>query len=926
MQLHNGKLLQALGCAGAGDNWTCPLHGDGVPTLRVRENRQSGVVHFDCVHPQCRFYGDAVALVAAAKKVGLGEALALLRPGGALSPCMAEPLLEAEAAAYTEAKSAQARVQAYMSRCQQAMRQTPEKGRFRTGLSQNTLRMVPPELGLLVKGEDMPPLFRPYNKGRHTKISHVAYPYTYNGDVNFVRLQDPALPLITETVTVVRDDLGVFMERFDTPPPVLVMAPDPRAAALIYGNCMAESSVKPPVIAAAGFPLPESLAGVKTIHILATPDQPLTLPQALQALSANEAVAGAPDQPQLRVWWQSRPAESLTAEMIRNRLASVEGTVPLTAWTVKEMDRRLNDGGAEDVLAALDQYPIPAHVRSALLEAARAKNLSALLIENLGTISTGAAARLVLGNGKVLRRTPTSLKAVSRRGDEDILCNAGLSVGHKIRTYKGDAVLALTVTVPDPGVPPLTLALPEPYWAKGRLIQRQVAKAFAARGQNPYVAIYDVPGYDWRDILSKLSEKCPLYTEVTELGLDEALDLHMPGFVVRTQARVVEPQRQVFTLPAPPLQMYGGITSGTGYGAGEAFKGLFAKCDNLYVAAFTHGLMHVVHQLTAGLAPGAQGKARAPRHLLYVETEAGIWQAPFRQLSAFFSDSDYVPTLSFSAPEQTLAEYKQLGVLPWIGKIPALRGDRFPRIILDSSVGVCGIVDSATAILSTGDLRTTYVVPCSDIPAEPGVIASSDIEELRQCFAGFLLEYANGVDMDSAYRSGLVPSQVAYEAACRMLGTEPMPLMAKLARRTFPSMGMSGVNTFFDVLHRAINALGRKPMFCVVTGAPPADTSFTARGQHVFVMDDVVVVSRAIVELVNNDVATLVRFDAKILTQELQDRGLLVPCPSDLKIDTNRCWVMKRETWDASVVRPTIWFPQALTQDSVIRLKQFKGA
>lgn len=927
MQLHNTSLLQALGATQGPDGWTCPLHGDGAQTLRVTENPQTGVVYFDCVHSQCRFHGDAVSLVAAARKVSITEALAMLRPGGCLSQCLTEPLLEAEAAAYTESKSAQARVQAYLSKCQQALRQTPERGRFRTGLSQNTLRLVPAEVGLLVRGDDMPPVFRDYGRGRHQKANYVAYPYTYNGDVMFTRLQDPAAPLITETVTVVRDDIGVFMERFDTVPDTVVVAPDPKAAAIIYGNCMAEAALKPPVIAIAGFPLPESLSGVKTVHLMSTPETPLTLTQALQALSAPEAVAGAETQPQLRVWSTSCPAETVTAEMVRQRLHGAVGSQPLVTWTVHAMDKRLADGNAEEVLSALDQYPLTATARAALLDAARARNLSALLIDNLTRISITAAARLVLGNGKILRRTGTGIRAVGRRGDEDTLCNVGITVNHKIRTYTGEAVLAITVTAPDPAVPPLTLTLPESCWSKGRLIQKHIVKAFAARGQTPYVAVYDVPGYDWRDILCKLSEKCPLYTEVTELGLDEALDLHMPGFVVRTQAKTVAAQQQVFTLPQAPLRMYGGIPQGSGFGAGEAYRALFRKCDNMYVAAFTHGLMHIVYQATAGVNPGRSNwRVRAPRHLLYVETEAGIWQTAFRQLASFFSDSDYVPTLNFNAPEQTLDEYRQLGTLPVLARVPALRGDRFPRVILDSPVSLCGIVDSATAILSTGDLRTTYITPCSDVPAEPGMIAAPDLEELRQCFAGFLLEYVNGAEMDCSYRAAPIPSQAAYEAGCKLLGVEPQPLMAKIARRTFPSMGMNGVNTFFDVMHKALNALGRKPLFCVVTGKPPADASFTARGQHVFVMDDVVIVSKAVVELINADTTVMMRFDDKILTQELQERGLLAPCPPDLAVDMNRCWVLARKTWDVHVVRPPLWFPQQLTQDNVIRLHKFQTA
>lgn len=927
MQLHNSKLLEALGSVPGSGGWSCPLHGDGTPSMRVHENRVSGSAFFECVNPSCRFYGDAVTLVSAARKATVAEAITMFRPGGVLAHVLKEPLLEAEAVAYTESRTAQSRIQAFLSRCQQTFRQTPEKARFRAGLSQNSLRLVPADMGLLIKGDDMPGQFKEYAKPKYQRANHVVYPFTYNGEVTHVQLQDVASNLPAVTVPITRDDIGVYMERFDEIPQTIVVAPDPRSASIIYGNCTAEWSKKPAIVAAAGFPLPESFTGVSTIYLLSTSDAPLTLQAGLNALAAPEIVSGAVSQPLLKVWSTLRPAEAITAEQVRIRLDNAKSdSVMLVGWVLKEIDKMLGAGNTEAVFHALDAAALPESVRADLVRLGKEKGLSTVVIETLQSVTCASASRLILGNGRLIRRTTSSLKSLTRHGDEEVLANFGISVNHKIRTYSGDAVLVCSVTVQDSTVPPITVSLPESCWFRATAIQKQVVKAFAARGQTPYVAIYDKPGYDWRDILSKLSEKCELYTEVTELGLDDALDLHMPGFVVRPHLKQVSGQRQVFTLPPAPLQMYGGLPSGIPLSACEPFRYLFRRCDNMYVAAFTHGLMHVVHQATAGLFPGAQGRARSPKHLLYVETEAGIWQSAFRQLAAFFSDSDYVPTLNFTTPESTLAEYKQLGALPLIARIPALRGNKFPSLILDSPVSLCGLVDSATAILSTGDLRTTFITPACDKPETGAVISPSDIEDLRQGFAGFLLEFTTRVPMDSVYRSGLLPSQVAYEAACAMLEVEPQPLMKQIARRSFPSMGMTGVNTFFDVMHRVINTLGRKPIFCVVTGRPPVDASFTGRGQHIFVMDDYVVVSRAVVELINKDVATILRFDTRTLTQELQERGLLAQCPDDLDIDTNRCWVLTRETWDANVVRPTIWFPQQLTQGSVIQLKHFKTA
>jgi len=109
---------------------------------------------------------------------------------------------------------------------------------------------------------------------------------------------------------------------------------------------------------------------------------------------------------------------------------------------------------------------------------------------------------------------------------------------------------------------------------------------------------------------------------------------------------------------------------------------------------------------------------------------------------------------------------------------------------------------------------------------------------------------------------------------------------------------------------------------CIVRGAPPADGSFTARGQHIFVMDDIVVISHTVVGLINKDSDTAMRFDHRLLTEEFQERGLLTFRPEWLLVDTNRCWIMKREDWDLHVVRPPLLLPRLVTPGNVIQLNR----
>ena len=258
---------------------------------------------------------------------------------------VAEPApTAAEIEAEAEARQLQQRLQVYMAACQLALRKTPDRARFRTGVSHTTIRMVPREMGLLVKGGDTPPQFKAWDKPRHATVPHITYPYTFDGDITCVKVQD-LVDGGTVTVPVTRGDIGVFMEAFDKAPPVLIVAPDPVSAAIIYGNCTAESALKPPVVAVAGFPLPRTFAGTGVIRIISTPQTPLSLRQALGALASPQPVIGAKTPPQLQVWWNACAPSAMTAELIRRGLGKdCENVTALDLWTVKEIAHMAETG------------------------------------------------------------------------------------------------------------------------------------------------------------------------------------------------------------------------------------------------------------------------------------------------------------------------------------------------------------------------------------------------------------------------------------------------------------------------------------------------------------------------------------------------------------------------------------------------------
>jgi len=882
--------------------------------------------HFECTHQACRFSGDGIALACAVLKVGPQDVLTMLRPGGRLAHVMDEPIKPYEAEEYIECRVMQDEVKAYLATCRRALRSAPEKCGIRSGLSRNSLRLVPKETCMLVDVGTAPAVFRKFSRPKYAKSSYVGYPFTYNGDVMNVKVQDVSCADAFETVVVARSDVGVFMEGFDQVPKSLLCVFDPRDAAIIYGNCMAETTLKPPVVGIAGFPLPGSFSGVNHIYVLATSKKPLPLEQCFMLLEREEIVDGATRQPSIKVWSTTCEAEDVTAEMVRKKLENIQSyAVKLDLWTIMEIDRMVISGKYDQVAAALSESGMSERIRRELLYLAQSHKACKAAIDVLMSTIPATPSTMILGNGKTFRRGPTCLKA-TRGVAATTLCNVGIDVLHKIRAYSGDEIVVCNVTAEDRGVPAVKMNIPVKAWNSAQSLQAAVSDGFSARGYSPYIAFYKVSGYEWHDVMCKLSERCPVRREVPSLGVDELSDLHLPEFTYRAATKSIERQNQIFTIPVETMQAYAGIPFGRTVSNLEPFRRLLSNCDNLYIAAFTVGLMHAVFQMTYAMYRSSIASQQAMRHMMYVETETGIWQSVFRQLSTFFSGSDFVPSINYADPCATASKYKQLGTLPLIAMVPGMRGDKLARAIADSGICLVGLVDGLTATMANGHMAATYVTPSDDseVDIRDCVIAHADIESMREAFPGFLATFIANSDINAAYRAARTPALVVYDTCCELLGVPPSPLVRRILKPCFPSIGMTGVNTFFDVMHTMAYADDSKSIVCVVHGKPDFKTNFVDRGQHVVLMEDYAIISHAVVPVINR--AGINRFSTEQLTTELTERGFIVEKPGGMNIDQKRFWVLSRGTWETEIARPPVPVVDEPGRDNKIQLSIYNYA
>ena len=861
----------------------------------------SGEARFECVSPKCGFRGDAVSLVSVSRGIPVSAAIELFRPGGELSVALSEPLGEAEAGAYVDRSEAQAAVKSYLLACERELRRVPERSGIRPGLSASS-RVMPEGVGLFAGGIPVPRCLSEFSKPRYRGSTIVLYPFTFDGDVTYIEARDARDPSFSMTVPVTRHDIGVFREHAAPESRRTVyIADDPVAAArlqIAYGQ---RHSGVAPVAAAASLPLPDSFRRACSVVLLSFLDFPVSLGRALSYIGADEIVSGRPSQPSVRVFETGRRSSDLTPDSAESILSGSPGR-DVAEWAARYMAGLVSKGRSAEMAEALSKASLPPVVASAMARYALTCSDDAKacreVAEMLERPSPPRTSDIVLANGRSIRRGPASIVAVAPRGPSDTLANVGISVDSKIVSYSGEEVLSCSVTPADREVPQIRVSIPEEAWGSAARLQGIVSKAFVARGFNTYVAFYDVKGYGWRDVLSRLGEGCPVSAEIGKLGMDDVSDIQLPSLAVRSTGEIVR-QSRVFTLPEHALRAYGGLSISSMDDPLLPWRLCLGKCGNLYVAAFALGAMHALYQMTFGMyRPIAMRHAN--RHLFYVETEPGIWASVFKQVSDLFSGSDFTPTLNYANPSETLSDYRQLGCLPLVAYVPTM-GGKLSKALDESSVDLIGLLDTSTAVMTNGRVSAVYVTPSKDVPAERTMIAGSDLDRLRRSFPHLLSLFVREARIDGAYRSSSVPCLATYSECCRILGTEPFP-MDDIAKTWFPGTGMNGADMFFDLLHRSVS--GGKPKLCIVDGMPQPGKSFTRRGQHVFVLEDRVVVSRMVVDMINKAERGVCEFSSEQLSREMDERGLLVDAPEEF--DPSRCWCLSRETWENRVVRPPI--------------------
>ena len=898
----------------AGGELRCPMCRANGLVVVEREARDvlpdiRGIPWCEC--PACRARGDFPVLVAQALGQGAEETMrGLLRAGE----------LEASARdvdAYATRARTQADVDAYFSTCVERLREAPHMCNIRAGLSIAAIRQLPPDTGIHAPKASAPsvPLPRPFaalSAPRYARVPMTLYRYRFDGETTCVDAQNPKTLQREHRLRVSAGsaDVGVYLADFrpGEVPPALLVSHDPRTAGQLFGAARTESSLTPPIAAVAGFPLPNRFASLRVLYLLDTPDSPLPLSFALKAM-CSPTVYGSDEEPDIRVLSPSGPAAEITAEDIRRLSGTALRGKPLRKWV------------AERMLSLADRQE---EVANALLQAEASENARADVAALLGSAAPQSLRDTVLlpvaepddvfqlANGKLVKSTPIGIYTAFRNSktgevaSKTRLCNVGIVVESRV-TDRWCETAVCTVTHPDSDVPSVQVRIPRAHWNNPDMIADDVRSAYAESGRTPYVAFYRSAGYAWGDIMQYLGSRCPVQNGLKTLGATPEGTLNLPNAAIargkaspQTKAGFVEP------VALAAYSALGHDAAPEDFALLLSFLSSPASLDRVGVAA---GLLHALF-CAAGQLFDPSGARRPPAHLLFVETEPGVWDRAIRTLAYLFSGSEYVPLVDYADRLGFLQGWSALGTLPLVTRLPA--ADDAATVLAASPVSVIAIADPLTALACSGRGTVSFALPNVEAATSGQSITPTDVEELRRAFVSVATAKAGARWLDAPAGGPTACSTPCLSALGSLSDEDGASTVAgglyRSVRGRYLGAGLTGARAFFSVLHRAYAADARGEdagvRLTIVPGAPSdaLRASFNDRGEHVFVLPEMALVSRSVVQLVNRQQAYL--FDAEQLSREFAENGILLPdAPSSLGIDPSRAWAFPRAVWDREVVR-----------------------
>lgn len=907
MQVYWQRLLEALGCRGTNPDASvrqpCPLHKNEERTLEVRRHPVTDSWQFVCHAPECRFKGDAPALVGRVKNITTAQAIELFRTGSELHHTLMEYVDIDE---YITTLSNQAQATGYVAECQGRMAE--DRGRYMQSLmADRGLTPGPgvnahglyPGVGLLTHGT-APHCLSEFN-GKKCKQGYFSvYPYTLDGILTQVVAQNHDTASYTRIpVTLTLDGGGIFMEdNLNDQTATVCVATDEALACALYWKSY-ETINRISVVATPGLKFPTICTNIQHIYIVAALNKPLTLEQALHYL--DDKLRFGLDKQTLYVYEIREPIVQVSHTVFQSMTG--HDRMRLETWILRALRAQIKISPAEagSVIAGAN---LNVRTREHLLAHASAMTtaVDSTVVDVIRGAST-AHGLYELANGCKVRLTKSGIVGI--RGSRTVrLSNIPLVVDQCIvQSNKRVAYQCRVMFADDKHV---RVIIDRDYALSAVELTKAIQAELVRQGYTDYVMFYSEARLNWADIMACMASGRPMVKEIEHLGVVDNQYIHLPTFTVDTLNGRTLPQNDIYTLDDNLRLMYD-IRPNLVDNWESDFRTLMATQDNVMAEGIVAGLMHILYQQNLARLQHKVGVPHTPRHFFYVDEGGGsAWYDAFAQLSRLFSGYDHPPTLSAVSADNDVAGLRPLGSLPAIIGLPSLTTTRLSAIIDTSPVGIISVISSRIAAELSFDHRRSFMIIPPTSNRSTYKVNHNDMAHLKRSMSEILTKLLS-VDLSSNYirelgltRTGAL---LTYTMLCDQMDIEPSIGLINKLNWYYTDM-RSGLSTFMGAAHSIVFKAKEAATFGIQrTTSMPSKSWFSKHNKnapHIIELEDRVLVSVHLVGICNK-VADRFAFDTEVITSELERNNYLAPPPTSATVKLTNYWCIRRDVWDAQI-------------------------
>lgn len=905
MQVYWERLLEALGCKVTDPDVThrqpCPLHKNEERTLEIRKHPITDSWQFVCRAPECRFKGDAPALVGRLKNLPIVQAIDLFRPGREFNHTLVEYVDIDE---YLTSLSNQTQALGYIASCQQGMKE--ERGRYlQSMMADRGLTPTPnvttyglhPSIGILRHGS-APTCLTDLNSKKCKSGYHAVYPYTLDGILTqVVAQQQDAEPYNRVEIVLTLAGGGIFMEDnlVDTTKNVCIATTEALACALYWKSF--ETTTKMAVICTKELRLPALCRNIQHIYIVSHFDNQLTLEQALRYLDDHTAYDN-----------KATPYVYEIRELLRNVAHTVFQTmtghnrIRLETWILRQL-RAMLTNAPNEVMSIMANTRLNDRTREQLVAHATAANvlLDSAVVDILRGTKT-ANGLYTLANGCKVRVTKNGL--VGTRGNKtDQLSNVPIVVDRCIVQSNKKITYECRVMLSDDRH--VKVLIGRDYTLSAPDMMKTVQAEFIRQGYTDYVTFYTEARLGWADILACMASGRPIVREVDHLGVVDTQYVHLPNFSIDTLNHRPLPQQDMWTINENLRLMYNIRPSDDEWES--EFRELMNTQNNVLTEGIVAGIMHLIYLQFLARHQKDMGMPLTPKHFFYVDEGGGsAWYDAFTQLNRLFSGYDRPPTISALDQDNNIAGLKPLGSLPAIISLPNMTADRLNQIVDTAPASIISVINSQIASELPFDHRRAFMIIPPTSNRSTYQINHNDMSHLKRVIGRILTEILSHPITTSELNELQVSKTgalITYNMLCDWYGIEPsMSLINKLS--WYYTDVRSDLTTFMNAAHNVIynQDKARKCGIETMTSMPSREwlKKNGGRGPLVIELDDHVLVGVRLVTLCNNW-SKRFAFECDVISAELAKHNYLAEPPKSATVKLGNYWCIKRDVWDTQI-------------------------